>query len=219
MLPASPPQHNLPGACGSRPQPLSQTTATVSISRSRHRWIWRAIVDRGGAAGQILILAMYVGPWCRVTHSAATMVCWEDAKAVFVAIDEHETGWMAQADLGAALQRYWPAASSRQLPPAAAAPRSRCRSSLVLAGAGCTVLAWTAARPRSRRASQSWRPRKRRLGSCRWTSSASCAATGTPRVPATQAKLLEPTLPEPTLPERPPAQRSPPPERLSYWLR
>ena len=33
------------------------------------------------------------------------MVSWEDAKAVFVAVDEHETGWMAQADVGGALER------------------------------------------------------------------------------------------------------------------
>ena len=34
------------------------------------------------------------------------MLSWEDAKAVFVAVDEYETGWMAQADVGGALQLY-----------------------------------------------------------------------------------------------------------------
>ena len=33
------------------------------------------------------------------------MVSWEEAKTVFVAVDEHETGWMAQADAAGALQR------------------------------------------------------------------------------------------------------------------
>jgi hypothetical protein len=44
------------------------------------------------------------------------MVSWEDAKAVFVAVDEYETGWMAQADVGGALQRYVHTVNSEQPP-------------------------------------------------------------------------------------------------------
>ena len=44
------------------------------------------------------------------------MVSWEDAKAVFVAVDEYETGWMAQADVGEALQRYVHTVNSEQPP-------------------------------------------------------------------------------------------------------
>eukprot|EP01046_Picozoa_sp_COSAG06_P005267 COSAG06_NODE_233_length_19608_cov_129.527244_13_plen_221_part_00 len=74
---------------------------------------------------------MSAGPVSCGTHSAAIMVCWEDAKAVFVAIDEHETGWMAQADLGAALQRYWPAAGA-----------SSCRATLTLSQLTRTRWCW-----------------------------------------------------------------------------
>ena len=35
---------------------------------------------------------------------------YDAAKAVFVALDEHESGWLAQDNLAAALKRYLPAA-------------------------------------------------------------------------------------------------------------
>ena len=41
----------------------------------------------------------------RPSSKEARMVGWEDAKAVFVEVDECESGWMALADVGGALQR------------------------------------------------------------------------------------------------------------------
>lgn len=40
--------------------------------------------------------------------TVSRMADYDAAKAVFVAIDDQETGWLAQENLGAALERYVP---------------------------------------------------------------------------------------------------------------